>query len=205
MPRLSIGRHNERTKPMKIFKNLAFAALAVALLFQAPITRADDDGQHHDQRINKHFTILLDGIYKPVALGDGPKDNLGLTLVDLNDGSYSKVKIYSVSGLPGDKNKAIGTFYVQFAGSLCAYDLPGGAFTAQFVGSDVEQLPEMPSPGESWTWDGTFKLEILEATGIYRRFAGGHIHMVDILKFRAGDGTFLEDCFCHFHRKLVKP
>lgn len=189
---------------MKIIRNVAFAALAATLLL--PITQADDNERgDHDRRINNPFAILLSGVYEHVDAGEGPEDNLGLTHVNLNDGSYSKVKIYSVSGLPGDKNKAIGTFYVQFGGQFCAYDLPGGAFAAKFVGSDFERLPAVPLPGESWTLDGTFKLVILEATGSYRPFADGHIHMVDILKFRAGDGTFLENCFCHVHRKLVKP
>jgi hypothetical protein len=94
------------------------------------------------------------GIYKPVEAGNGPEDNLGLTKVDLNDGSYIKVNMYPVSGLawiPGNKNagKAIGTFYVQMEGSLCAYDLPGGSFSAKFVGSDFTQLPSAPEPGES--------------------------------------------------------
>jgi hypothetical protein len=203
---------------MKMIKNLAFAALvalAATLLLPTSITQADDRGQRaadnergdHDRRIDNPFAILLDGVYKPVKPGDGPEDNLGLTRVDLSDGSYSTVKIYPVSGLPGDKNKPIGTFYVQFGGDLCAYDLPGGAFVAQFQKerSDFEQLPAAPSPGQSWTWDGTFRLVILEATGSYRPFADGHIHMVDILKFRGGDGTFLENCFCHVHRNLVKP
>ena len=101
---------------MKIIKNLTFAALAavaVTLLFQTPITWADGHrrrGDHNergdqDQRINNRFAILLAGVYKPVDLGHGPKHNLGLTTVDLNDGSFIKVKIYPVSGLPGDKDE----------------------------------------------------------------------------------------------------
>jgi hypothetical protein len=58
------------------------------------------NGENHDQRINNPFAILLDGVYGPVASGAGPRDNLGLDM-DLGDGSYSKVKIYRVSGLPG--------------------------------------------------------------------------------------------------------
>jgi hypothetical protein len=194
----------------------ALAVLAVPLLFLTSITQAHDQGQRGDdnergdQRINNRFVILLAGVYKPVALGHGPKHNLGLTTVDLSDGSYSKVKIYAVSGLPGDpdEDKAIGTFYVQIDGDLCAYDLPGGSFSAKFdfaTGAHFTQLPPSPTAGQSWTLDGTFELDILEATGSYRPFVGGHIHMVDILKFRAGDGTQLEDCFCHIHPKLVAP
>ena len=114
---------------MKINKKFTFtalatgAALAATLLFQPSITRADGHGQRgdnnergdHDQRINNRFVILLSGVYKPVTVGHGPKGNLGLTTVDLSDGSFIKVKIYPVSGLPGDKDqdKSIGTFYVQ--------------------------------------------------------------------------------------------
>jgi hypothetical protein len=82
-------------------------------------------------RLGDSFSILLSGPYKPVVRAP----DLGLTTVDLNDGSYSKTKIFRVSGLPeedrghgdrdGDKDKPIGTFYVQFAGSLVAYDLRG--------------------------------------------------------------------------------
>ncbi len=201
---------------MKIIKSLAYGALAavtVALLFQTPTTRADDRGQkgddnergNHGQRIDDRFVILLEGIYQPVPLGQGPRHNLGLTSVNLGDGSFSKVKIHPITGIPGNQKKPIGTFYVQFGGMYCAYDLPGGSFVAKFTGiHDVVTSYEESADG-SWTLDGTFELNILEATGIYQPFAGGHIHMVDILKFRAGDSTFLEDCFCHIHPKLVAP
>ena len=68
---------------------------------------------------NNPFVVLLKGLYGPVV--DGP--NLGLSTVNLNDGSYSTTKIYPVSGIPGNKNtnKAVGDFYVaQFCwGSVC--------------------------------------------------------------------------------------
>ena len=150
--------------------------------------------------------ILLAGVYEPVALGHGPRHNLGLTTVDLNDGSFIKVKFYPVSGLAGDKDedKAIGTFYVRKGGDVCAYDLPGGSLTAMFTGTnDVTTAYEESANG--WALDGTFQLEILEATGIYQPFVGGYIHMVDILKFRAADAALIEDCFCHIHPKLAKP
>ena len=65
--------------------------------------------------------------------------NLGLSTVDLSDGSYSTTKIYPVNGTPGntDPNKVIGGFYVQFDGELCAYHIPGGSFAMRFTGSDV--------------------------------------------------------------------
>src|SRR5262249_45502261 len=58
------------------------------------------------------FVILLKGLYQPVVTGP----NLGLSTVDLSDGSYSTVKIYPYSGgTPGntDRNKPIGDFYAQ--------------------------------------------------------------------------------------------
>jgi hypothetical protein len=197
---------------MKIIRNLTFAALAalaVTLLFQTATTQADDHGSqgNHDQRINNRFVILLSGVYEPVPARHGPKGNLGLTTMELSDGSFSKVKFYPINGLPGDKvqDKSIGTFYVQFNGMLCAYDLPGGSIAAMFTGiHDVTTAYEESADG-SWTLDGTFELDILEATGVYRSFVSGHIHMVDILKFRAGDGTQLEDCFCNIHPKLIAP
>ena len=53
--------------------------------------------------------------------------------------------IFAVSGLPedvighgnGHTKKAIGNFYVQFAGSSVAYDLPGGAIAMVFTGSNT--------------------------------------------------------------------
>jgi hypothetical protein len=44
--------------------------------------------------------------------------------------------------------------------------------------------------------EGTFELMILEATGIYRPFQGGHNHMVDRLHQLANNGLN-EFCFCH--------
>lgn len=205
-------------KKIKPFTFTALAALAVTLLCESQVTRADDRGDRgsrsddsqrgdHDQRVQNRFAILLSGVYKPVNKGDGPKHNLGLNTVDLSDGSYFKVNFFPLIGLLGDKgqDKSIGTFYVQFTGMLCAYDLPGGSISAMFTGThDVITAYEQSDDG-SWTLDGTFELDIMEATGAYQSFVGGHIHMVDILKFRAGDSTQLEDCFCHIHPKLAKP
>ena len=144
------------------------------------------------------FVLLLKGLYQPVV--DAP--DLGLSMVDLNDGAYSTTKIYGVSGIPGNKNKnkAVGNFYVQFDGELCAYHVPGGSFVMRFTGSDTVFVPD--GVGGRYL-EGTFDLTVLEATGIYRSFVGGHNHMVDRLHFLApgdGSGGVDEYCFCFVSR-----
>ena len=155
------------------------------------------------------FSILLQGTYRPVVHGP----NLGLSQVNLSDGSFSTVKIYPISGLPeqekGHGNRAnrsgdrdaddpIGNFFVQIGGMFVAYDLPGGALTMTFTGRNVQQVPD----GEGGTYIvGTFDLDILEATGAYGPFAGGHNRMVDILH-HLPDGSFVEHCICIISRKV---
>ena len=140
------------------------------------------------------FVVLLKGLYRPVV--DGP--NLGLSMVDLNDGSYSTTSIYHVRGTPGNQGltKAIGTFYVQFEGDLCAYHVPGGSFAMRFTGSDFVFVDD--GAGGQFL-EGTFELTIIQATGIYRPFVGGHNHMVDKLHF-LGSGDVVEYCFCFISR-----
>ena len=138
------------------------------------------------------FAILLKGIYQPVVLSS----NLGLSKVNLSDGSYSKTKIYPVSGITGDTNVAIGNFYQ--GGNLCAYELPEGSFSARFSGCPGTTTPD--GQGGS-IFDGTCELTILEGTGIYKSFVGGHIHMVDILHTLA-DGRRDEYCFCYIRTLL---
>ena len=149
-----------------------------------------------------HFVILLRGTYKRVVRCP----DLGLFLVDFCDGSYFRTKIYPVSGLPeensghgnGETKKAIGNFYTQFAGSLAAYDLPGGAIAMVFTGSNVQFVPD----GQGGTYIvGTFELDIPEATGIYQSFVGGHNTMVDTLH-QLADGSFVEHCICIISRKV---
>lgn len=167
------------------------AALVAAspLLFPGRVLAQGRTAAHADA-----FVVLLKGLYQPVVHGP----NLGLSAVDLSDGSYSKTKIYPVSGTPGNtnQNKAIGNFYVQFAGGLCAYHIPGGSFAMQFTGSDFVFVPD----GEGGRFlEGTFELDVIEGTGIYRSFVGGHNHMVDRLHFLApgdGSGGIDEYCFC---------
>ena len=141
------------------------------------------------------FVLLLKGLYQPVVHGP----NLGLSVVDLNDGSYSATKIYPVSVIPGNTNpnKTVGNFYQQFTGDLCAYHVPGGSFAMRFTGSDYVFVDD--GHGGQFL-EGTFELTILEATGIYRSFVGGYNHMVDKLHFLPpgdGSGGLDEYCFCN--------
>jgi hypothetical protein len=171
----------------------AFMGGAVAaLLASSRRVMADTEGAPRDP-----FIVLLHGIYQPVPIGQGPANNLGLTTVNLSDGSFSKTQIYPVYGVDGanDPKKAIGTFYPQatlaqgqitFHGLLCAYDLPGGSILMQFLLPGPAGAPPgfdgfVPvSDGmNGYHLEGTFELKIVEATGIYKPFAGGHNHMVD--------------------------
>jgi hypothetical protein len=147
---------------------------------------------------NDSFVLLLKGVYQPVVHAP----DLGLSMVNLKDGSYSKTLIYPVSGIPGNTNlnKTIGDFYVQIGGDLCAYHVPGGSFAMRFTGNDFHFVPD--GLGGQFL-EGTFELTILEGTGIYRSFAGGHNHMVDKLHFLApgdGSGGLDEYCFCFISR-----
>jgi hypothetical protein len=141
------------------------------------------------------LVLLLRGLYQPVV--DGP--DLGLSTVDLSDGSYFTTKIYPVSGVPGHTNvlKAIGDFYTQFTGNRCAYDLPDGAIAMKFTPrSNTESVPD--GSGGSYL-QGTFELKIPEATGRYRSFVGGHNRMVDSLHLlESGDAD--EFCVCLISR-----
>ena len=141
------------------------------------------------------FVVLLKGIYQPVVHGP----NLGLSTVDLSDGSYTTVKIYPVSGTPGGKNpnKPIGDFYGQAAGDLCAYHIAGGSFAMRFTGGG-DGVPVDDGAGGS-ILQTTWELDVLEGTGIYRSLAGGHNHMVDRLHFLAS-GDVDEYCFCFISR-----
>jgi hypothetical protein len=164
-----------------------------------------DEGRNEGRDApNDLFILLLKGLYQPVPVGQGPHDNLGLSKVNLSDGTYSKTKIYPIFGVQGSRNqdKAIGTFYVQFKGSFCAYDLPRGAIVMSFNPRPAGAPPGfggfVPFPdgmGGSYL-EGTFELTILEATGIYRAFQGGHNHMVDRLH-QLANGSFDEFCFCN--------
>ena len=172
-----------------------------ALLATPQRVMADRDDQH---RLNDPFILLLKGVYAPVAAGKGPGDNLGLSSVNLSDGSYSRNRIYPIFGIAGsqDQDDAIGTFYVQFGGNLCAYDLPGGSIAMRFLDPPAGAPPGFNgfvpfADGAGGLYlEGTFELTIIEATGIFHAFQGGHNHMVDRLH-KLANGNFDEFCFCN--------
>jgi hypothetical protein len=176
---------------------IAGAAAALSLSERA---LADDDDTPHSP-----FILLLTGLYRPVAAGQGPANNLGLSTVNLSDGSYSRTKIYPIFGVTGskDQDKSIGNFFVQFAGNLCAYDLPGGSLAMSF--NDVPPgappgfngfVPFPDGKGGNFL-EGTFELVIVEATGVFQAFQGGHNHMVDRLHQLPNNAGFNEFCFCN--------
>ena len=151
---------------------------------------------------NNPFILLLQGVYQPVPIGQGPADNLGLSTVNLSNGLFSTTQIYPIFGVDGanDQKKPIGTFYV--GGGLCAYQLPGGAIAMKFTGGAFSMI--IPDGSGGQYDEGTFELTILEANGVYSAFKGGHNHMVDRLhQFVAGpafagfpSSGYDEYCFC---------
>jgi hypothetical protein len=173
---------------------------ALVTVLSAPLQAAGPSPLNPGGQPADTFSILLSGKYKPVPVKAGMDcPNLGLLQVNICDGSYSRTKIYPVSGLPledSEEGSPIGNFYVQFVGNNAAYDLPGGALTMVFTGANTTDVPD----GQGGTYTvGTFQLDITEATGIYKSFVNGHNKMVDILHVLA-DGTAVEHCICIISR-----
>jgi hypothetical protein len=188
-------------------RTLIGGALAALLSSSVRLMAEENDERPNDERPNDPFILLLKGRYHQVDAGQGPADNLGLSAVNLNDGSYSRTRIYPIYGISEnpDQDRPIGHFYGQFTGNLCAYDLRGGALAMSFNSIPAGAPPGfngfVPFPdGRGGKYlEGTFELMILEATGIYRAFQGGHNHMVDRLH-QLSNGGFNEFCFCNISR-----
>jgi hypothetical protein len=169
------------------------------------VTAEERDGTDEGSSVpNDPFVLLLKGVYQQVPKGSG-HHNFGLTTVDLADGSYSKTRIYPIFGIRGSahQDKSIGTFYVSLVTGKCAYDLPGGAIAMTFIEGGT--FPVVVPDGKGGQYlEGSIPLTILEATGVYRAFAGGHNNMVDKLhQLVAGPPTagfpssgYDELCFC---------
>ena len=143
---------------------------------------------------NDPIVLLLKGIYQPVV--NGP--NLGLPGVNLNDGTWITTQIHSVTTVPGSSNQnnsVTGNFYSQTTSALVAYSLPGGAILMQFTAGSFGENPPIPDGQGGVYLQETWELTILQATGIYAPYAGGHNHMVDRFHSLA-NGQFDESCFC---------
>lgn len=184
----------------RTFVGGALAALFSSFQLSSQRLMAEEENREpHDP-----FILLLNGLYQDVPAGHGPANNLGLSSVNLSDGSYSKTRIYPIYGIPGseDQDRSIGTFYVQSVGNLCAYHLPGGALAMTFADVPAGAPPgfnalvPFPDGAGGYYLEGTLELAIQEATGVYRDFQGGHNHMVDKLH-QLADGNFNEFCFCN--------
>ena len=181
-------------KQAVISRRTVIGGALVALL---PLPEQALAGEKHARR-GDLLVVLLKGLYSPVVQGP----DLGLSSVNLSDGSYSTTKIYPIIGFPGHPSEKdpIGDFYVQLDGDLCAYDLPGGAFSMHFDANDFVFVDD--GSGGRFL-EGSFELTVLEATGRFRSLAGGHNHMVDKLHFLApgdGSGGIDEYCFCFITR-----
>ena len=170
---------------------------AAALLSAPGAVWADDD-----EGLSDPFIVLLKGLYHSAP----QLPDLGLSGVNLGDTSYIATKIYPIFGIQGsqDQDDAIGRFYVSFSNPVCIYDLPHGAIAMQFASgptvNDIGFNTFVPFPDGKGGFflEGTFELSILDATGIYKRFKGGHNHMVDRLHQLDAAGTkFDEFCFCN--------
>src|SRR5947207_6137919 len=101
---------------------------AAALTLGTLVALLSFSGQALGQMPSDPFVILLKGIYQPVVHGP----NLGLSQVNLSDGTYSKTDIYRVSWLPGNTGNPVVNYYARFDFSLspwCAYKITDGSMT----------------------------------------------------------------------------
>jgi hypothetical protein len=186
-------------EPTNIQRRALIGGALVALL-SSPVRVIAKETEPKDPLV-----LLLNGPYQHVAPGTAPDLGLSHAGVNLNDGTYSKTKIFPVhvEGIACDANEntAIGTFYVEFGPpGLAAYQLPGGALAMQFIPDCGGFTPTPDGLGGNFL-NGTFELNILEATGVFRSFKHGHNHMVDRLHQLAAGGGFDEYCFCFITRQ----
>lgn len=147
-----------------VSRRVVFALLAIALgvLLSVPEKAS---AQEAPPASSDDFVVLLAGFYEPVT--NGP--DLGLSQVDLSDGSFVKTRIYRVSELPGGSDQAVGTYYDNFF-DKDAYQLPGGAISATYLDFVIDEIVEID--GEVYEF-GTAELVITEGTGIHKSWIGG--------------------------------
>ncbi len=173
----------------------------VAML-SAPVQGAAPSSSERDGQPADTFSILLEGPYTPVVHGP----DLGLTTVNLSDGSFSTTRSSLSAGFPKMSSdmgmvrprKRSETFTYSSLAVPSPTTLPEGAIAMVFTGSNTQNVPD----GQGGTYIvGTFELNITEANGIYQSFVGGHNTMVDVLH-QLADGSFVERCICIISRKV---
>lgn len=172
-------------------RNTTLSRIAVLLPAAAALLASPERAQAGPAP-NDPVVLLLKGIYQPAV--NAP--SLGFPGINLNDGTWLVTEIHSVTSVPGSANQsraAVGYFYYQTTSSLAAYDLPGGTILMQFTG-ESDQPPIADGQG-GFFQQSTFELTILDASGIYSPYKGGHNHMVDRIHGLAS-GLFDESCFC---------
>src|SRR6476660_7627830 len=97
---LNQSKPGSGNEPTNIQRRTLIGGALVGLL-SAPLLSAPRRVMAQGQAVpNDSFVLLLKGVYEPVVAGP----NLGLSEVNLSDGSYSKTQIYPVSGIPGKAN-----------------------------------------------------------------------------------------------------
>ena len=181
---------------MKKSRSLTFwMAGALAILASAPTpVRAEGKPAPNDP-----IVLQLKGIYQPVVKAP----DLGLTGVTI-DGTWTFTEIHTVTSVPGSTNQdtsVAGRFYSASMAPLVAYDLPGGSLLMEFTGGNWGT--PIPDGQGGFYYEETWELTILQATGIYAQYTGGHNHMVDRFHSLHGDflttpgsGPFDENCSC---------
>ena len=128
-----------------------------------------DDARRRTRPRGGEFELLLKGVFAPVET----VPDLGLELVDPEDGMWGKINVYRAKGSPRATKNPIGNFYEQYGMTMCAYDIPGGAIAA-VIEEEVDHLYIVK--GEL-IWVATVELSIREAAGNYQNLEGGSIHM----------------------------
>lgn len=186
-------------EPTNIQRRTVISGALLALLASPGRVMAN----HEKGEAKDPLVLLLNGPYQPVV--NGPDLRFSRRLgVNLNDGSFVTTKIFPVhvEGIPckANENTAIGNFYVQPEppDGLAVYELPGGAIAMRFI-PECGGLTPSDDGQHGFFLNGTLELRILEATGNFRHFEGGHNHMVDRLH-QLANGTFDEYCFCFISR-----
>src|SRR5690242_17531433 len=108
------SKHGSGQEPTNVERRAAIGAGLAALLVAACSSPTEnrtrlsssglmtaeerDEGPDEGRSVpNDPFILLLKGLYQPVPKGS-EQHNFGLTTVDVDDGSYSKTRIYPVFG-----------------------------------------------------------------------------------------------------------